>query len=166
MGSKAMSEYKSSNEFLPYHPQASHIPPDYRDAWNDCYKLAAAKIDTLEREKQVSALEYLALEGQFREHLGKIEALQLENESLKQVARFETDVAAQAIADFDEAKGKIEALEKDAKRYQWLRDEPAKGEAVGIALMFLEPNSDGVGSLMPAECDKRIDAAIKGEQAA
>ena len=61
---------------------------------------------------------------------------------------------------------KIEALEKNAKRYQWLRDEPVKGEAVGIALMFLEPSSDGVGSLMPAECDKRIDAAIKGEQAA
>jgi hypothetical protein len=32
------------------------------------------EVEALEREKQVSAMEYLALEGQCREHLDKIEA--------------------------------------------------------------------------------------------
>jgi hypothetical protein len=27
----------SDDELLPYHPSASHIPPDYRDGWNRCY---------------------------------------------------------------------------------------------------------------------------------
>jgi hypothetical protein len=30
--------WKSGNEFAPFHPQASHVPPDYRDGWNACYK--------------------------------------------------------------------------------------------------------------------------------
>jgi hypothetical protein len=33
------------------------------------------QVEALEREKQVSAMEYLVLEGQFREHLGKIEGM-------------------------------------------------------------------------------------------
>lgn len=33
--------WKSGGEFAPYHPQASHVSPDYRDGWNHCY--AAAK---------------------------------------------------------------------------------------------------------------------------
>ena len=50
----------------------------------------------------------------------KIEALTQELADAKQAARYETDVAQQAIADFEEAKGKIEALEKDAKRLDFL----------------------------------------------
>jgi hypothetical protein len=38
----AHSEWKCGNEFLPYHPQASHAPPDYRDGWNACFKAAMA----------------------------------------------------------------------------------------------------------------------------
>jgi hypothetical protein len=34
-----------------------------------------AQVEALEREKQVSAMEYLALEGQCREHLDKIEGM-------------------------------------------------------------------------------------------
>jgi hypothetical protein len=52
--------------------------------------------------------------------------LQLENESLKQVARFETDVAAQAIADFEAMKIEVEALRKDA---EWI---PKEGESVFV----------------------------------
>jgi len=29
--------WKQGNEFLPYHPKASHIEPDHRDGWNACY---------------------------------------------------------------------------------------------------------------------------------
>lgn len=32
--------WKAGNEFLPYHPSASHVPPDYRDGWNHCYATA------------------------------------------------------------------------------------------------------------------------------
>lgn len=32
--------WKLGNEFLPYHPSASHITPDHRDGWNRCYLMA------------------------------------------------------------------------------------------------------------------------------
>lgn len=38
------SEYKSGNEFAPYHPSASHVEPSYRDGWNACYKAAMAQL--------------------------------------------------------------------------------------------------------------------------
>jgi hypothetical protein len=31
-------EWKCGNEFLPFHPQASHVEPAYRDGWNACYQ--------------------------------------------------------------------------------------------------------------------------------
>lgn len=36
------SQWKCGNEFLPFHPQASHVPPDYRNGWNDCFEAAKA----------------------------------------------------------------------------------------------------------------------------
>jgi hypothetical protein len=36
-------QWKCGDEFLPFHPQASHIPPDYRDGWNRCYWMAVAR---------------------------------------------------------------------------------------------------------------------------
>ena len=32
--------WKCGDEFLPFHPQASHVPADYRDGWNACYMAA------------------------------------------------------------------------------------------------------------------------------
>lgn len=32
------------DEFLPFHPGASHIGPDYRDGWNACFKAAQAAL--------------------------------------------------------------------------------------------------------------------------
>jgi hypothetical protein len=43
-GAKALTPpdgWKCGGEFLPYHPQASHINPEHRDGWNECYKMAA-----------------------------------------------------------------------------------------------------------------------------
>lgn len=34
----AEQRWKVGNEFLPFHPQASHVCPDYRDGWNACYE--------------------------------------------------------------------------------------------------------------------------------
>lgn len=102
--------------------------------------IQAAKIEALEREKQVSALEYL---GQCREHLGR-----------------------------------IEALEKDAKRYQWLCDKGHSyhGAMSGSASMsisrgpyiLLEPPScNGFSNMILTKqvADVIIDAAIAGERA-
>jgi hypothetical protein len=43
--------WKCGNEFLPFHPQASHVPPDYRDGWNRCYYMALARV----AEKQTAS---------------------------------------------------------------------------------------------------------------
>lgn len=32
--------WKVGREFLPFHPDASHVPPEYRDGWNACYQAA------------------------------------------------------------------------------------------------------------------------------
>lgn len=34
--------WKVGNEYAPYHPQASHCPPDFRDGWNACYEAGRA----------------------------------------------------------------------------------------------------------------------------
>jgi hypothetical protein len=34
--------WRQGNEFLPYHPKASHVPPDHRDGWNAGYWAAIA----------------------------------------------------------------------------------------------------------------------------
>lgn len=40
----AGQQWKSGNEYLPYHPSASHVSPAYRDGWNDCYKAATPSL--------------------------------------------------------------------------------------------------------------------------
>ena len=37
---EASDKWKCGNEFLPYHPKASHVNPDHRDGWNACYAAA------------------------------------------------------------------------------------------------------------------------------
>ncbi len=37
--------WKLMTEFLPFHPSASHVSPEYRDGWNYCYLAAKAEID-------------------------------------------------------------------------------------------------------------------------
>ena len=39
---RPLPQWKQGDEFLPYHPQASHINPDHRDGWNACYRAAQA----------------------------------------------------------------------------------------------------------------------------
>jgi hypothetical protein len=110
--------------------------------------------------------------------------LQLENESLKQVARYETDVAAQAIADFEAVKAQLAALQKGAERYRWLRDRlqiryetPMSGGlkravlTTRIGFGFLDskmnPDAGWISVKSFDECrenvDLGIDAAIAGE---
>lgn len=47
--------WKCGSEFLPYHPSASHVRPDYRDGWNHCYA-AAKKLVPLSWEPQFDAM--------------------------------------------------------------------------------------------------------------
>jgi hypothetical protein len=42
--------WKQGNEFLPYHPSASHVSPDQRDGWNWCYLAALAAAPTAPQE--------------------------------------------------------------------------------------------------------------------
>jgi hypothetical protein len=58
------NDWKSGNEFAPYHPSASHIRPDYRDGWNRCYAAAQARIAEL--EAQLSSAREVAMEEALR----------------------------------------------------------------------------------------------------
>lgn len=42
-----MSNWKVGRELAPFHPDASHVEPGYRDGWNACYAVAAAEIEKL-----------------------------------------------------------------------------------------------------------------------
>jgi Protein of unknown function (DUF551) len=55
--------------------------------------------------------------------------LQTEVEALKQTAKYETDVAAQAIADFNVMKSENEMLHKDAKDWKALHMAVATGQS-------------------------------------
>lgn len=50
--------WKVGNEYLPYHPSASHVPPDLRDCWNRCY-WAGQEAVRLEREAILAVIEDL-----------------------------------------------------------------------------------------------------------
>lgn len=44
-------QWKCGNEFLPFHPDASHVNPDYRDGWNRCY-YAAMNLNALGMQEE------------------------------------------------------------------------------------------------------------------
>ena len=48
--------WKQGNEFLPYHPKASHIEPDHRDGWNACYWACIAASQAGRAEAGMSTL--------------------------------------------------------------------------------------------------------------
>jgi hypothetical protein len=52
-------EWKLGDEFLPFHPQASHVPPDYRDGWNRCYAAAIKAAETVPTNMQALTTEDL-----------------------------------------------------------------------------------------------------------
>ena len=66
--STAPARWKAGDEFLPYHPQASHVSPDYRDGWNACF--LAAKTSAAPQAQSAKAIPCAACEtpGACREH--------------------------------------------------------------------------------------------------
>ena len=42
-----VERWKLGDEWLPYRPSASHVPPGYRDGWNDAYAAAQAIRDAI-----------------------------------------------------------------------------------------------------------------------
>lgn len=49
---KEREAWKVGNEFAPYHPDASHVDPQYRDGWNACYRAALASQQAVKGEPQ------------------------------------------------------------------------------------------------------------------
>lgn len=56
----ADGKWKCGNEYLPFHPSASHVNPDYRDGWNDCYRASPTPPQPIKRkplsDQQIEAL--------------------------------------------------------------------------------------------------------------
>jgi hypothetical protein len=50
MAEELKAQWKCGNEFAPFHPQASHVDPSYRDGWNHCHAVATATIASLREE--------------------------------------------------------------------------------------------------------------------
>lgn len=44
--------WKIGNEFAPFHPDASHVEPGYRDGWNACYAAMNDERDRLRAENE------------------------------------------------------------------------------------------------------------------
>lgn len=49
---KEREAWKVGNEFAPYHPDASHVSPEYRDGWNACYRAALTSQPKGTQERQ------------------------------------------------------------------------------------------------------------------
>lgn len=172
-----MSKFKIGKGFYPYEPSASHIPPDYRDGWNACFDASLIRITELEalsanlkQEAQIHAMEARGANATINEinqfisggsgepanwHGAQpvkdfVNALKAQLADAKQAARWESDLASQALAD-------LAPYRKDAERYQWLRDRlqiryeaPMNGGPKGailtmrIGFSFLDSNSDSL----------------------
>lgn len=92
--------FKAGNEFAPYHPDASHVEPGYRDGWNACYR-AAREAD---REAMRMALESLR-DGRNALH-------ELANRYHDEMRFHYPDVHASMDADVARADAAIKALEQ------------------------------------------------------
>lgn len=49
------------DDFAPYHPSASHVPPDYRDGWNACFAAALEEREAYARSLVAKERERCAL---------------------------------------------------------------------------------------------------------
>jgi hypothetical protein len=80
----------------------SYIIEDLKNNSTPLIEKAIEEIEALEREKQVSAMEYLALEGQCREHLDKIDAMRKDAERYLKLRRMavELSLSHQVISQF------------------------------------------------------------------
>lgn len=138
---KPATIWKIGNELAPFHPDASHVEPGYRDGWNECYGLATAELDRL-RERQFSADMCLdaATEARrvLREHFGGNLAF-LDDDLVRGVVKM---------------KEEIDRLRADAERYRWLRDNAPKYPAAFESRIAVFP-------LHGPELDAAIDAAMK-----
>lgn len=94
MSEKPFGQWKVGDEFLPYHPSASHTRPEFRDGWNHCYEAAQARIAELQAQ-----VEQLRTEAK------------VASDRIQELGRF---AKAQ--------RGEIEGLRADAQRYRWIRD--------------------------------------------
>jgi hypothetical protein len=74
-----MKQYKSGNEFLPYHASASHTPPDFRDGWNACFSEAEIRITELQAQLAGAEAEITAIKQ-------GLHRASFDNESLKKDA--------------------------------------------------------------------------------
>lgn len=57
MTTNTNADWKCGNEFLPYHPGASHVEPAYRDGWNDCYRAALTTAAAVPVEQRLDDIE-------------------------------------------------------------------------------------------------------------
>jgi len=70
--------------------------------------------------------------------------------------------AAEAADTITELRSRVAELEKDAKRYRWLRNQPRKLPAGQSGIMACKWEADGTGfDLVKSELDAAIDAARK-----
>lgn len=108
--------WKLGDELAPFHPDASHVEPGYRDGWNDCYRamLAASpdniaalldRLDKAERER---------------------DALSAEAANARQLATAVCNALGVAI--MHDAPNAIDLLREDAERYRWLTDDHPRHE--------------------------------------
>lgn len=75
---------------------------------------------------------------------------------------FHDDLINEGIDEIERLRAQVAELEKDAKRYRWLRNQPRKLPAGQSGIMACKWEADGTGfDLVKSELDAAIDAARK-----
>ena len=108
------SKHKTGDDFAPYHPNASHIEPGYRDGWNACYKMAEAEIERLraelERERMRLAACGVVADANTQESAAKAREMHDEYHSAS------CDAVARTVDREMQLRAERDALKEDAER--------------------------------------------------
>ncbi len=157
--------FKYGNEFAPYHPDASHVAPDYRKGWNDCYRAATAAPQTpVQQYPLPDSLYPDSKDWLAGDYAGRVQWLHLMYESKASEVDFWVNAAGSK-------QTPVHAdVERDAARYRVLRhslSEEARSSSTSMPIITT-PQSRWNGRQMtytPTGLDAALDAEIEARRA-
>lgn len=153
--------WKVGDEFAAYHPQASHVDPDYRDGCNACHAAAIAKIRELEKKLRAEINLRLDIQEAKRELSNKHDREAMRWQEYNQLTLSRAEAAEARAAELQQQLS--EALERVKGLEAQLRPSaPPRTPNSGHGHVFPRPDGMKARCGGPALCKEcRCDEAMR-----